>query len=152
MQINGIDEKDNLIIDLLLKDGRMSYSDMAKKVGLTRTAVKNRISALEKSGLIKGYRAVVNPLKSTGMMAFVVNIETSAQHFETAKEILADADECVTLVQTTGNCRLMAICVAPDIKTMKDFVNRVYKEVSGILSINANSVLDVVKGSVISEI
>ena len=50
MNINGIDKTDNRIIDLLLEDGRMSYSEIADRVGLSRTAVKNRIDALEKSG------------------------------------------------------------------------------------------------------
>lgn len=151
MQINGIDEKDNLIINLLLKDGRMSYSDIAEEVGLTRTAVKNRINNLEKTGIINGYRVIINPLESSEMMTFVVNIETTAETFETAKERFIEADETVTIVQTTGNCHLLAICISPDIKTMRTFVNKVYKEVPGILSINAHSVLDVVKGSIIPE-
>lgn len=50
MHINGIDEKDNEIINLLLKDARMSYSDIGEKVGLSRTAVKNRVAVLEKNG------------------------------------------------------------------------------------------------------
>ena len=85
------------------------------------------------------------------MMTFVVNIETTAETFETAKERFIEADETVTIVQTTGNCHLLAICISPDIKTMRTFVNKVYKEVPGILSINAHSVLDVVKGSIIPE-
>ena len=88
MHINGIDEKDNAIINLLLKDARMSYSDIGEQVGLSRTAVKNRISSLEESGLIGGYRVIVNPQESPEMMTFVVNIETEPAHFENAKRSL----------------------------------------------------------------
>lgn len=52
MHINGIDEKDNEIINLLLKDARMSYSDIGEEIGLSRTAVKNRVANLEKNGII----------------------------------------------------------------------------------------------------
>ena len=151
MHINGIDEKDNEIINLLLKDARMSYSDIGEKVGLSRTAVKNRIAVLEKNGIIGGYRAVINPQESPEMMTFIVNIETKAEYFDEAKQLFAEAPETVTLVQTTGTCRLVAICVAQDVKTMKTFVNRIYRETQGITYINANSVLDVVKGSIIPE-
>ena len=151
MHLSGIDEKDNEIISLLLKDARMSYSDIGKKVGLSRTAVKNRISTLEKNGIIGGYRAVINPQESPEMMTFIVNIETSPEHFDYAKQIFANAPETVMLVQTTGNCHLVAICVSEDIKTMRTFVNRIYRTVDGILSINAHSVLDVIKGSIIPE-
>ena len=151
MHINGIDEKDNEIVNLLLKDARMSYSDIGEKVGLSRTAVKNRVAVLEKNGIIGGYRAVINPQESPEMMTFIVNIETKAEYFDEAKQLFAEAPETVTLVQTTGTCRLVAICVAQDVKTMKTFVNRIYRETQGITYINANSVLDVVKGSIIPE-
>ena len=151
MHINGIDKKDNEIINLLLKDARMTYSDIGEKVGLSRTAVKNRVALLEKKGIIGGYRAIINPQESPEMMTFIVNIETKAECFDEAKQLFAEAPETVTLVQTTGTCRLVAICVAQDVKAMKTFVNRIYKETQGITYINANSVLDVVKGSIIPE-
>ena len=151
MHINGIDEKDNEIINLLLKDGRMSYSDIGVGVGLSRTAVKNRIAALEKRGIIGGYRVIINPQQSSEMMTFVVNIETKAEYFEEAKRAFASVPETVTLVQTTGNCHLVAFCISKDIKSMRIFVNHIYKNVEGILSINAHSVLDVLKGSIIPE-
>lgn len=151
MQIHGIDETDNRIVQLLLKDGRMSYSDIGEKVGLSRTAVKTRIAALERSGIIKGYKAIIDPQSAPEMMTFVMNIETKAENFDECKQIFCDAEETVTIVQTTGNCHLVAICLSPDVKTMRTFVNNIYRRVPGILSINAHSVLDVVKGSIIPE-
>ena len=82
MHINGIDKKDNEIINLLLKDARMTYSDIGEKVGLSRTAVKNRVALLEKKGIIGGYRAIINPQESPEMMTFIVNIETKAEYFK----------------------------------------------------------------------
>ena len=151
MQTNGLDEKDKQILDILTTDGRMSYSDIGDRVGLSRTAVKNRITELENAGIIKGYRAVIDPQNTSDMMTFVVNIETSAESFEEAKRIFTEAEETVTLIQTTGNCHLVAICLSPDIKTMRTFVNRIYKTVPGITSVNAHSVLDIIKGSIVPE-
>ena len=151
MHINGIDEKDNEIVNLLLKDARMSYSDIGEKVGLSRTAVKNRVAVLEKNGIIGGYRAVINPQESPEMMTFVVNIETKAEHFDEIKQLFANREETVTLIQTTGNCHLVAVCVSESVKTMRDFVNMVHKKAIGITYISAHSVLDVVKGSIIPE-
>ena len=150
MHINGIDEKDNEIINLLLKDARMSYSDIGEKVGLSRTAVKNRIAALEKSGYITGYRAVVNPVKSTEMITYMLNIETSPASFESAKEVLVSRKEVQSLVQTTGRCHLTAICLSCDMQSMKDFVNELYKEIPDVEYINSSVVIDELKGSIIS--
>jgi DNA-binding Lrp family transcriptional regulator len=150
MYINGIDEKDNEIVRLLLQDARMSYSAIGEKVGLSRTAVKNRVTALEKSGVIGGYRAVVCPQKSVGTITFVVNVETNPEHFDNALQAFAQAPETVTLIQTTGrNSHLLAVCAAEDVNGMRDFVNHMYRTVNGILSIDAQAVLDVAKGSLL---
>jgi DNA-binding Lrp family transcriptional regulator len=151
MQIKGIDGIDNQIVELLLEDGRMSYSDIAERVGLSRTAVKTRIDSLERSGIIKGYKAVINTQAAPEMMTFVINVETKAESFEECKRIFAEASESVTVVQTTGSCHLVAICLAPDVKTMRNFVNGIYKNAPGITYINANSVIDVIKGSILPE-
>ena len=54
MNIQGIDDIDRTIIKLLVDDARLSYSEIGKKVGLSRVAVKNRIKAIEDEGIIKG--------------------------------------------------------------------------------------------------
>lgn len=151
MWIKSLDGMDNKIINLLLENARMSYSEIGDIVGLSRTSVKNRISELEENGIITGYRAVVNPQKAPEMMTFIMNVETQAEHFEQAKEKLMEAEETVTVLQTTGNCHLVIICMANSIQEMKNFVNKAYKGIEGITSINAHAVLDVLKGSVIPE-
>lgn len=151
MQINGLDERDNQIIRLLRRNARMTYSAIGEQVGLSRTAVKTRITALEKSGIIKGYQAIVDPLESAEMMIFVVNIETKPEHFDEAKEFFTQEADTVTLVQTSGNCHLMAICVSENIQAMRTYVNSLFRAVPGILSVSAHAVLDVIKGSIIPE-
>ena len=151
MWIKGLDGIDNKIINLLLEDGRMSYSEIANRVELTRTAVKNRITALEEKGIIEGYRAVINPQNAPETLTFVVNIETTADKFEQTKEYFTKTSETLTIVQTTGNCHLLAIGVAPDVRTMREFINDTYRKVEGITSINAQAVLEVVKGKIIPE-
>ena len=151
MWIKGLDGTDNKIINLLLEDGRMSYSEIGNIVGLSRTSVKSRISELEEKGIISGYRAIINPQKAPEMMTFIMNVETQAEQFENAKNKLMEADETVTIIQTTGNCHLVVICQTSTVQEMKIFVNKAYKEIEGITSINAHAVLDILKGSVIPE-
>lgn len=151
MWIDGIDEKDNQIISLLREDGRMSYSDIGEKVGLSRTAVKNHVTALEKAGIICGYHAFVNLQDAPQAMTFVVNIETEPGHFEEVRQAMVKEEQAVTVVQTTGRCHLLVICIASDQQKLRNFLNRVYKEVPGILGINANTVIDVAKGSLLPD-
>lgn len=102
MWIDGIDEKDNQIVALLRENGRMSYSDIGEKVGLSRTAVKNRVSALEKAGIISGYHAFVKLQDAPQAMTFVVNIETEPGHFEEVRETLTKEEQPTALPRQWG--------------------------------------------------
>ena len=55
MRINGIDEKDNLILELLRQNARMSNTEIGEKIGLFRTAVKNRIREMKEPCLINDF-------------------------------------------------------------------------------------------------
>ena len=151
MWIEGLDEKDNELVSLLLRDGRASYSDLGKAVGLSRTAVKNRIAILEENGIISGYKAVINPQAILGMSAFIMNVEVEAEHFASAKQRLSASNEVVTMFETTGRCHLVVICLCNSVKDMRTFVNKSYNEIEGITSVNAHAILDVLKGSIILE-
>ncbi len=51
----NLDEYDFKILDLLLKNSRLTYSEIGKILGLTRQTVKSRIARLEKEGIIERY-------------------------------------------------------------------------------------------------
>ena len=51
MFLEGLDALDQQIVHLLIKNARMSYSDIGQQVGLSRVAVKMRVQALEKRAL-----------------------------------------------------------------------------------------------------
>ena len=55
MFLDGLDELDQNILKLLIKNARMSYSDIGQQVGISRVAVKMRIQALEQRGVIEEY-------------------------------------------------------------------------------------------------
>ena len=55
-----MEDLDRRIVDLLRNDGRMSYTDLGKAMGLSTSAVHQRVRRLEERGVIKGYEAVVD--------------------------------------------------------------------------------------------
>ena len=66
MYLNGLDELDQKIIQLLIENARISYSDIGEKIGISRVAVKARIQSLEKKGVIEEYTTIINPQKISG--------------------------------------------------------------------------------------
>jgi len=57
---SAVEAIDRQILELLAKDGRMSYTDLGKATGLSTSAVHQRVKRLEQRGLILGYGATVN--------------------------------------------------------------------------------------------
>ena len=56
----SVETTDRQILELLAKDGRMSYTDLGKATGLSTSAVHQRVKRLEQRGLITGYGASVD--------------------------------------------------------------------------------------------
>jgi Lrp/AsnC family leucine-responsive transcriptional regulator len=56
-----VEEIDRNILSLLARDGRMSFTDLARQTGLSVSATHQRVRRLERRGLIRGYAAVINP-------------------------------------------------------------------------------------------
>jgi Lrp/AsnC family leucine-responsive transcriptional regulator len=56
-----VEDLDRQIVQLLVKDGRMSYTDLGRATGLSTSAVHQRVRRLEQRGVIRGYAAIVDP-------------------------------------------------------------------------------------------
>src|SRR5690606_14093415 len=67
-----LDRVDRHILDLLQRDGRMSMTELADRVGLTVTPCIERVRRLEREGVITGYYARVSPAAlGAGLLVFV---------------------------------------------------------------------------------
>jgi Lrp/AsnC family leucine-responsive transcriptional regulator len=56
-----VEETDRAILSLLAQHGRMSYTELARRTGLSVSAAHQRVRRLEQRGVIKGYAAVIDP-------------------------------------------------------------------------------------------
>jgi Lrp/AsnC family transcriptional regulator, leucine-responsive regulatory protein len=61
-----LEDVDRLICQLLAADGRMSFTDLGKKTGLSTSAVHQRVKRLEQRGVIRGYGAAID-LRAVGL-------------------------------------------------------------------------------------
>jgi Lrp/AsnC family transcriptional regulator, leucine-responsive regulatory protein len=56
-----VEETDRAIVALLCRDGRMSFTELARHTGLSVSAAQQRVRKLEQRGVIRGYAAMINP-------------------------------------------------------------------------------------------
>ena len=97
-----MDDIDRRIVRLLQDNARMSYAELARQVGLTSPSVQERVSKLERSEVITGYRAQINP-EAVGLgITALVGIAT------TAGTEYADIAEAVRPIHEVESCYFMA--------------------------------------------
>ena len=88
MQLDGFDRK---IVTALAGDGRLTAVELAGRVGLSPSACTRRLQALEAAGVIRGYRAIVDPLAvGLGINVFV-EITLERQNDDTLRAFEAGA-------------------------------------------------------------
>ena len=76
-----MDRKDKVILELLSKNARIPYSEIAKKLGISETAVRKRVRKLEEKGIIEGYTLRINPVKIGYKSIAHVGIDTDPNSF-----------------------------------------------------------------------
>ena len=78
-----LDSIDNKILELLSEDGRDSASNIADKVGLSVPATTDRIKKLQDSGIIIGFKPIIDSKKiNLDITAFITVYSESSKNFE----------------------------------------------------------------------
>tara|TARA_R110000787_G_scaffold127590_1_gene238998 strand:- start:90 stop:566 length:477 start_codon:yes stop_codon:yes gene_type:complete len=60
---SDLDRFDSTILSVLAEDGRISITDLAKRIGLSKSPTQARLRRLEETGVILGYRALLDPIQ-----------------------------------------------------------------------------------------
>lgn len=145
MHFDSLDKYDNQILEILQADARMSFSDVGSSVGLSRTAVKNRIQSLEEKGYIKGYTAIVNGWQADENVTFLLDIETTPEKFKDVTAKLSREKAIRKVYVLTGECRLHAVgCVSSQL-SLRAYFKSLYKDLDGVSRMVCHTVLDVIK-------
>ncbi|MBY3554608.1 Lrp/AsnC family transcriptional regulator [Modestobacter lapidis] len=101
-----MDAVDDQLISLLRANGRASYAELARQVGLSAPSVHERVGKLEASGVITGYRAVVDPAAvGVGVTALVGVIESDSVDdtgLEEAMARLPSVEDCWRVAGSEG--------------------------------------------------
>lgn len=107
-----MDGTDLKILEILQQDGRISMKDLGKKVGLTSPAVSERVKRLEESGVIKGYRAVVDPQKLNKNINAFIDIAIKAENYKKFLEFAPNKDSIIECHHVTGgDCMTIKVMV-----------------------------------------
>ncbi|SFJ19291.1 Lrp/AsnC family transcriptional regulator, leucine-responsive regulatory protein [Amycolatopsis sacchari] len=102
--VTGVDALDRRIIAALRLNGRATYAELGRTVGLSASSVHERVGKLEAAGVITGYHAVVDPSTvGLGVTALVGIHPTDTAESEEVADALADLPEVESCYAVAGD-------------------------------------------------
>ncbi len=142
MKIDRIDER---ILCELKDRGRVSNTELANRVGLSPSACLRRVQELERTGVIKGYRAVLNQSElGVGFVAYITiglsdHSKKSQEEFEQAVTKSSEVRECHNI---TGVSEYLLRVETTDLVAYKAFHSDVLGSIPQVNSIQTYVVMD----------
>ncbi len=126
-----VDEIDAELIRHLQVDGRRPYTQLAKQVGLSEAAVRQRVQRLLEQGVMQ-IVAVTDPLQLGLLRQAMVLIKVDGDVREVAAE-LERFDEVDYLVLTAGSVDILAEVFVPDDQALLSLLNDRIRKVPGVV-------------------
>lgn len=130
--LNSIDRN---ILRELQKDGRITFSELAKRVGLTTSPCLERVKRMEREGIIQGYNALLNPeLLNVGLVVFVqIRLSRTSQdiftRFKEAAINLTEVQECYLV---SGNFDYLIKARVTDMNAYRKFLGETLLSLPGV--------------------
>lgn len=139
-----IDDINHRILRALQADGRVTNADLAQRVGLSASACLRRVQELERAGVIKGYRAVLDgQALGRGFLAYVavgLSEHTKAMQ-ESFERAMARAPEVLECHNVTGAIEYLLRVEAADLAAYKHFHTNVLGTLPQVTSITSYVVM-----------
>ena len=110
MEMKALDDVDRRILSELAHDARVSVAALGRRVSLSAPAVAERMQRLERSGVITGYRADIDPRALGYELLAIVRVKPAARQLPKIPELAAEIPEIAECLRVTGeDCFIMRV-------------------------------------------
>jgi DNA-binding Lrp family transcriptional regulator len=120
-----LDETDHALLRLLKRDARIPTSELARRIGVSRTTVQARMERLERRGVVTGYTALTAPVDDPRTIRATVLAQIEPRATPAVVTALARIREVESVITTAGRFDMIVGLVAPDTPTLDAALDRV---------------------------
>ena len=118
-----MDAKDRKIIALLRRDGRRGYAELGASVGLAPSSVHERVRKLERAGVIRGYRAELDPAAIGLPITAIVSLALTPASPSDIPAKIAELDLVESCYSIAGDNSYALIVRAPDTAALEELLD-----------------------------
>ena len=140
-----LDRYDRQILEILQVDGRVNNQDLADRIGLSPSPCLRRVRALEESGLILGYRALLDAKKLGLSLMALVHISMDRHtperfaNFEASVEVLPEVLECLLITGQDADYQVKVF--VRDMDHYQDLLLNKLTRIEGVTGVHSSFVL-----------
>ncbi|MBZ4687400.1 MAG: Lrp/AsnC family transcriptional regulator, regulator for asnA, asnC and gidA [Clostridia bacterium] len=142
----NLDKIEKKVIELLQQDGRMSFVDMANRLGVAEATVRRKYNRLIKDGIIQ-ITAVSDPHTIGYNFPVIIGVNVDVKKLEHVINELKAMKEVVYLAVTTGLYDLIIQTYFSSSEKLKDFLYHKLTKIDGVKETQTSVLLNVVKQS-----
>jgi Lrp/AsnC family leucine-responsive transcriptional regulator len=141
----ALNRYDRHILEILQEDGRISNQDLAERIGLSPSPCLRRVRALEASGVITGYRALLDAralgLSLTALIHISMDQHTQERfkHFESQVDAIPAVIECLLITGQAADYQLKVI--VKDMDAYQDLLLNRITRIKGVTGVHSSFVL-----------
>jgi len=143
-----MDEIDRNILKLLQEDGRMSYSEIARRIGVPESTVRLRVKRLIEEGIIRKFAALINPFKAGYTIVAFIAVDVEPNKIKRAVEELSKLPEVDVLGIATGAHDVLMQVTVRDLQELESFLIEKLGKIEGIRSTETSILTSVKKWAV----
>ena len=146
-----MDDIDSEIIRSLVRNSRITLSQMSKEISVPDATISNRLKKLEKS-VIKQYTLIVDPDKLGLKVTAIIIIQTESEKHENVKNELSKLGEVSEVYSVSGEYDILIKVWAHSIEELNEIMNTKIRSVDGVEDLTEMIVMERVKEGVIPPI
>ncbi|AOS81919.1 MULTISPECIES: Lrp/AsnC family transcriptional regulator [Hydrogenophaga] len=141
----GLSKLDSALLNILVKNGRASFAELARHLGISRAHARARVQALQANGVIELFAAVINPEKLGQVNSTFLDLVVTPAAIERVAQELADCPEVVSLYIMSDLRSLHVHALTENAASFEAFVHRHVFNRPEIVSVDCKTLLTRVK-------
>lgn len=124
-EVSGVADIDREVINALIDDSRLSYRQLAGKIGVSAATIMKHVKGLEKAGVIKGYTAVIDHEKLGFDIDVIIHIKVSKGKLFEVERKIATAESVRAVYDVTGDYDSVVVARFRNRRLLDSFLKKI---------------------------
>ncbi len=145
-RVKGITAKEIEILRKLVENGRVTFTQVSRDLGMSPAGVMKKVRKLEDLGIIRGYTAIVDHAKLGKGSKYIILLEVEpGKHNEVSKKIASILEDNILEVhEITGQYDILVKAIAGSQQELNEILRKI-QTIPGVRDTNTSLVLDTMK-------